>query len=111
MQKPVDPKKGTEMKTSLFCRWIAVAVVLTLSVAGPAHALFPPPFFFPPVVDQGIPDPPTPPDLPPDPSQPPPCDCNCPPHIASTPEPATLISGLVGLTMFGGYALRRRNRK
>lgn len=104
------------MKASRCFAVTILALVVALGANSSAYALFPPPFFYPPVVDQGNPDPPTPPTTP-DPFQPPPCDCCChpsscpPPVVASTPEPATLISGAVGLAMIGGYALRRRNRK
>lgn len=93
------------------------AIVLSFGVAGYAHALFPPPFFYPPTGVAGQPDPPEPPPVS-DPGTPPPCECPCPPPpcgggtgVATTPEPATMISGVIGLSMLAGFALRRRNAK
>ena len=103
-----------------FVRWTAAAVLLGLTAASSAQALFPPPFYYPPVVITGDPDPEPPtPDLPPDPFTPPPetpcspcspCSCDCT-TVRNTPEPATLVSGIVGLSLIGAAAWRRRNRK
>jgi hypothetical protein len=91
-----------------FTRWIAAAIILSLGLAGSAHALFPPPFFNPTGVGGVTTDPP------PDPFVPPPPPCTCPPpggHVAGTPEPATLISGVFGLSILAGYGIRRRIKK
>jgi PEP-CTERM motif-containing protein len=97
----------------------ALGLVAGLCLSGSAYALFPPPFYFPPVTNNGNPDPELPPpppppviDLPPPPTEPEPCGCPCPPvHTHATPEPTTIVSGLVGMTMLGGYVLRRKRQK
>ena len=100
-----------------FGSWTFAVVLITLSVASSARALFPPPFYYTPTVtSQGTTDPPCPP-LPPDPFQDPPAP-EIPPmptcgggHVASTPEPTSLIMGAIGLSIAGAYALRRRFAK
>ena len=95
-------------------RYMAVlGLVASLSLAGSAYALFPPPFYYPPVQPHNVPAPPVPPppaiDIPPPPSMP----CGCvPPNVVpkTTPEPATMISLIVGASIAGGYALRRRQK-
>jgi hypothetical protein len=95
--------------------WILTTTVIVGLTAGPAHALFPPPFFYPPggIVGEPDPDPIIP--LPPpivDPPVDPPCDCTCPPgRPNNVPEPTTLVSGLIGLVTIGGVALRRQIRR
>lgn len=77
-------------------------VVVTPPPISPIVPL-PPPVSPPPVA------PPPPPIVPPPPPPlvpPPPCDCDCPPQ--SVPEPATVVSGLIGLGAVGLAALRRR---
>lgn len=90
-----------------------LGLAASLGLAGSAFALFPPPFYYPPVVPHNVPTPPIPP--PPTPNIPPPpdtCCCHVPPNVNvhTTPEPATMISVLVGGSMLGGYALRRRKK-
>ncbi len=95
----------------------AMTAIVALLSAASAQAFFPPP------VPVGVsggeippnPPPPTPtvPTLPPDvfkppPSSPPPIEKPPPVITHHTPEPATMISALVGVAIFGGYALRRR---
>jgi hypothetical protein len=65
----------------------------------------PPPPVPPPAPAPPPPPPPAPPPPPPPPPGPPP-----PPPPNNSPEPATLISGLVGLGVAGLYALRRRRK-
>ncbi len=107
---------------------LALCVVAVLALAGTANARHPIPYHVdppPPVIT-----PPPPPVVPP----PPPgggqgcqggdcghgCDCGCdnPPPPGTppggqqhAPEPATLLSGLVGVGLAGVYALRRRMKK
>jgi MYXO-CTERM domain-containing protein len=91
-----------------------LGVAASLCLANSAFALFPPPFFYPTGVSAGnVPPPPPPPPPPPtnDVPPPPPPPCHGPMPNASTPEPATMISGLLGVTMLGGYALRRRRKQ
>jgi hypothetical protein len=83
----------------------------------------------PPGIIQGDPDP-EPPTITPPVIPPPPDDPFCPPDngspvppvtpqgtpchgggITSTPEPATVISGLLGASLLGGYIVRRRKSK
>src|SRR5260221_6468753 len=100
----------SRMLTREFLRVAALGLVASLCLAGSAHALFPPPYFYPTGGVVGVPDPPPPPPVPP-PETPPPCECCCctpPTHASSTPEPTTMISALVGPALLGGYAKRRR---
>lgn len=105
--------------SSRFTRWAALAMLAAVGVASSAHALFPPPFYYPPVIITGDPDPEPPtPDLPPDPFTPPPdVPCTPPPHdcdcttVRNTPEPTTMISGILGASLLGVVAWRRKNRK
>jgi hypothetical protein len=88
-----------------------LGLAASLGLASSAYALFPPPFYYPPVVPKVVPAPPAPPppviDIPPPPSPP----CHGPmPHVTTTPEPATMVSALVGASMLGGYVLRRRRK-
>src|SRR5262245_59116675 len=92
-------------------RTAALGLAAALMLSAPALAMFPPPFYNPPPVRvNGDPEPQIP-DLPPPPtndSPPPPCTpCECT-HTNSTPEPTTIVSALLGATVLGGYALRRK---
>ena len=105
-------------------RMVAMAGILTaICVTTAAQAFFPPPppptgvsggevpppANPPPVV---VPQPPPDPFIPPPPTTPPPDTCTGPPVTPqNTPEPASLVMGLVGLMVAGGYAARRRFRK
>jgi hypothetical protein len=119
MQVRIDPMMGAKMKSTQLKRFgigLVAAMLVTLGAAGSAHALFPPPFFYP-TEPAGEPTPPDPPCVP-DPFTPPPCGNPCPPPpcgggtgVATTPEPATMISGVIGLSMLAGFALRRRHAK
>jgi hypothetical protein len=62
----------------------------------------PPPPFVPPPPPPVIVVPPTPPPVVVPPVPPPP---------AATPEPATIVGGLIGLGALAGYGLRRRMQK
>jgi hypothetical protein len=81
----------------------------------------PPPIILP--ISPGIPvppvvPPPVVPPVPPPPFVPPPVppvvnpggkpDCGGPHTPQATPEPATIVSGVIGLSVLGGYAWRRR---
>lgn len=104
----------------------AVAGLVTAAgLAGPARAFFPPPprggtggiiitdptppptVTIPPLPDDPFNEPPTGgvTGTPPLPNYP--CDCP-PPHTNNTPEPATVVMGLMGLVVAGGAALRKR---
>ena len=99
-----------------------VSFGLALLAAPQAQAFFPPPPTgvaggevppVPPPPPPNIPDPPSDPFTPPPnepPATPPPCSCACI-SVHTTPEPATLVSGLVGLSLLGGYVVRRRLKK
>jgi hypothetical protein len=108
---------------------ILPAVTVTLSTAAPfalwtptANAFFPPMWpvsppvtvLPPPVSPPVIVDPPSvppvivePPVVPPVIVVPP----SVPPPSSGTPEPATLVSGLIGLAAAAGYGLKRRAQK
>lgn len=72
----------------------------------------PPPVVVPPVPPPPFVPPPPPPSVPPvvtpqggDPG----CTCTCPhPTPQTVPEPATIVSGFLGLSVLGGYAWRRK---
>jgi hypothetical protein len=93
-------------------RMALLVAMLVLGLSAPCSAFFPP---------DVVPGPPQPKVIPPPPCDqfkhhtppPPPQCCNCcvPPHVHTTPEPFTLVSSLVGLTILGGYGLHRRLRK
>jgi hypothetical protein len=90
---------------------LAAALVVCVS-ASPALAIFPliVPQVNPDIVIDNI-DPPVPGDIPniPDiPNLPPDCDCNCDVVINNTPEPATMVTALIGVAMGGAYAMRKR---
>src|SRR5262245_41213963 len=78
-----------------------------------AKGFFPPPPTgvsggeVPPAPPPVIPLPPPDPFVPPPPPVVPPAPAR-PPVARQTPEPATVVSGLIGLSVFGGYILRRR---
>lgn len=107
------------MKSAQLGRYLMGAVAaaaLTLGMSGTAHALFPPPFYYP-ASTAGETVPPDPPTVP-DPFVPPPCECCCTPTpcgggtgVATTPEPTTMISSAIGLTVLAGFVWRRRNPK
>ncbi len=86
-----------------------IGIAVALIGAPAAQAFFPPPT--PTGVSSGE-IPPTIPPVPPitfPPVTPPPTEPPVtPPVVKSTPEPTTLISALAGLTLLGGYAIRRR---
>jgi hypothetical protein len=83
-------------------------VVVRTGVLG--VTLPPPPPPSPPPAPPPSPPPPQPPPTPPlPPPAPPPAPPPSPPPHQS-PEPATLVSGLLGLCVAGVYALRRRRR-
>ncbi len=74
----------------------------------------PPPVTVPPISPPPFVPPPPPPVIVVPPYSPPPitvppvsppCGCTC------TPEPATLVSGLIGLATVAGYGLKRRGQK
>ncbi len=105
------------MKSVLFRRYLLGVIgvaTLSLGMSGSANALFPPPFYYPPTTTTGEVVPPDPPTIP-DPQTPPPCECCCPcgggTGVATTPEPATMISGMIGLSMAAIVAIRRRKQK
>lgn len=99
-------------------RWIAcfaVTMLLAGGFASRALAIFP---IIAPQVNPEIiidnQDPPTPDDIPPlpdIPEIPPECECDCEPKINNTPEPATMITALVGVAIGGAYVLRKRLAK
>lgn len=102
--------------------WAAGGLIAWLSMPAVSQAFFPPIFNPPPNEPQFGPPPPTdppvnPPEMPPvDPPVNPPVVPTpiSPPVVPSVgppttvPEPATLISGLVGLLALGGYGMSRR---
>jgi hypothetical protein len=82
-----------------------LVALLSFSFSSPAFAFFPPDNInivvpLPPPVVPNVP--------PPGPC----CGCDCPPppgpHVQTTPEPMTIITSLVGLSMLGGLGLRKR---
>ena len=82
------------------------AAIIAFCMASPALAFFPPDNVNPKIVV-----PPPPPVIP---DTPPPehcCGCDCPPppgpHVR-TPEPMTIITSLIGVTILGGLGLRKR---
>ena len=88
-----------------------IGIVVAIIVASGAQAFFPPPT--PTGVSSGEVTPPPPDPFKPPPSPPPtccPCDCSPPVHTQRTPEPATLITALAGITILGGYAARRARK-
>jgi hypothetical protein len=110
----------------------STAGALTLVAAATASAFFPPirpvdppitvlpnpgPAQPPPVIIPTVPPPPFIPPVTPTttvtPNEVPGCDCDChtpnPPN--TVPEPATVVSGLIGLGLVGGAAWRRRKAK
>ena len=105
-------------------RGIALAGILIMICSTTAgQAFFPPPPSIPPAVSGADIPPlvtPTPPSIPPPPpdvfvpptpvAPPPTCVCAPPVTTQSTPEPASFVMGLIGLTVAGGYALRRRRK-
>jgi hypothetical protein len=98
-------------------RWFLGSAILGtalgLAFAGECRAFFPPPATG---VSSGEVTPPAPPPVPlppPDPfvppvHTPPTVPPTQPPAVHRTPEPATLISAFVGLSVLGGYMLRKR---
>lgn len=62
----------------------------------------------PPVSPPPVPPPPPPLVPPPPPPSPPPPPCGCDPRPQCVPEPATVVSGLIGLGAVGLAALKRR---
>lgn len=103
------------MKRTIYRAFGLAAVLSTLALgltAAPAYALFPPPFFYPPGGIEGGPDPDPIIPLPPptvDPPTDPPCQCVYPPgRPNNVPEPATVVSGLMGAAALAGVAWRRR---
>jgi hypothetical protein len=120
--------KGKDMirhSTKRWPRMALISAVLLLGSTMQARAFFPPdPVPVPHIIV--IPDvPPGPPAPPPGCVPPPPCDpftphhnvvphmcgCNPGPHINRTPEPVTIVSSLIGLSIMGGIGLRRRLMK
>jgi len=98
-----------------FRRTVALGLAAALGLCASAFAMFPPPFYNPPPVRvNGDPEPEIPSTPPPVTQAPPPvdppCHCDCTGHTQSTPEPTTIVSGLLGATMVAGYALRRRKK-
>lgn len=118
---------GRQSRLKKKIKQILPAVTVTLTTVAPfvvwsptASAFFPPiwpvsppvtvvPPTIPPVI---VPPPVIPPVVVPPPVVPPiivpPV---CPPPVTATPEPATLISGLIGLAAAAGYGLKRRGQK
>ncbi|HEV3144326.1 MAG TPA: PEP-CTERM sorting domain-containing protein [Gemmataceae bacterium] len=86
-------------------RLAMLSALLSFAVSTPALAFFPP--------DNVTPHIEVPPPPPPQPQTPPPEQCCCcctpppTPHVRS-PEPMTLVSSLIGLTVLGGLGLRKR---
>jgi hypothetical protein len=83
-----------------------LAAIVAFCMASPALAFFPPDNVSPKIVV-----PPPPPIIP---DTPPPehcCCCDCPPppgpHVR-TPEPMTIITSLIGVSILGGLSLRKR---
>jgi len=100
--------------TSHWLRLPLLVTLLSLGASTQALAFFPPDPVPVPHVIVNPPLPPTDPFVkPPGPAITPPpttCGCTCP-HVHTTPEPVTLVSSLIGLSMLGAYGLRRRLRK
>lgn len=96
-----------------FRRTAALGLVAALGLSANAYALFPPPFYNPPPVkQQGDPEP-EPPDMPPPPNDTPPdtpCECQHCTTTNNTPEPTTIVSAVLGASVIGGMALRRRKK-
>ena len=75
-----------------------------------------PPVFVPPTIPAPppiIPPAPPPPFTPPSPPPPvvePQGGCTCPTNPQVVPEPATIVSAVIGLTVLGGAAWRRRTK-
>lgn len=79
-------------------------VLIPVSPEVPLPPLTPPPPVIPPV-------PPPPFVPPPPPVSPPPVDIpDEPPPPQNVPEPATIVTGLIGLTVLGGYGWKRRKK-
>jgi hypothetical protein len=108
-------------------RWKTVLPTVTLTaitytVSTPTvHAYFPPVvpqppsvIVVPPVVNPPVVVPPVVPPVVVPPVVPPPVvvppTCHCPPPPNCVPEPATIISTLLGLAAAGGYGLARRQK-
>lgn len=90
----------------------AAALALAIPTAGFA--------IFPPVVNQPPPPPVTVTSVPPDPfkapgvtslGEPEPPPSPAPGPVVQTPEPASVVTALVGLAVAGGYGLRKRRQK
>lgn len=101
--------------THKLASYFAAAALVCIACAAPALAIFPliVPQVKPDVVID-VQDPPVPGDIPnlPDvPVLPPDCNCDCDPKINNTPEPATMVTALVGVALGGAYALRKRLAK
>lgn len=79
---------------------LVLGIAPLLLVPTPAFAIFPPVILQPRVGITGVPDPPIVIHPPPPVVVPP---------VARTPEPTTLVTGLIGLA-FGGCMLRRKKR-
>jgi hypothetical protein len=87
---------------------LALVIGMTaLCISSPAHAFFPPDNVSPKIVVP--PPPPINPDVPPPNNNC--CCCDCPPppgpHVR-TPEPMTIVTSLIGLSVLGGLGLRKR---
>lgn len=87
-----------------------VAVVPPTVIASPPSSL-PPLVVAPPVSPPPFVPPPPPAIVVSPPAAPPPLIVSPPPMPNCVPEPATLVSGLIGLAAAAGYGLKRRHEK
>src|SRR5262249_10938863 len=99
--------KGKDMdrhSLMLGLRLAILTALLSMGITSPALAFFPPD----PIPQNNV----VPPPPPTEPHTPPPECCHCcppppGPHVG-TPEPMTVVSSLIGLSILGGYGLRKR---
>lgn len=89
----------------------------TVTVSPPPPVFVPPTIPIPPPIVPPVAPPPfTPPALPPVvvvPEEVPTCDCTCRPPVTRpqvVPEPATIVSAAIGLSVLGGAVWKRRKK-
>ena len=114
--KKLLPAVTVTLTTFPFAVWSPAANAFFPPVWGTAPPAVVPPVVPPPVVV--VPPVAPPPFVPPPPPvivvppvSPPPIVVSPPPPPTGTPEPATLVSGLIGLAAAAGYGLKRRHEK
>jgi hypothetical protein len=83
-------------------------VIIPVVPEVPVPPVTPPPPVVPPVPPPQFVPPPPPPVVPPQGE--PDCDCCQPTTPQTVPEPATVVTGLIGLSVLGGYKWTRRKK-